>query len=523
MAAVGWILFLLALVGAGVFVLLYFLTKKKLASAESEAESLQKYTAVRDAEAEANRLVHTAKTWAENTVNEAKQKHNTTLIEASRMAEVLKAEAERTLNSAKEEKKEILAQAREKAKASSEKAETNLASATATANAIIERANRQADEIAGDAMNAVRNAAEYEKTAKAMENIIKGYGDEYLIPNRSLVDDLAEEFSHKDGGVRLKTARAHVQQMISSGQAASCDYAQQSRRETAIHFVLDAFNGKVDSILSKAKNDNFGTLQQEIQDAYQLVNHNGTAFRNAKIEEPYLQARLEELKWLVAVNELKAQEREEQRRIKEAIREEEKARKEFEKAIKQAEKEEKMLQKAMKEAREQLAAASDAERQKFEAKLAELQQKLQEAEEKNQRALSMAQQTRRGHVYVISNVGSFGDDVFKIGLTRRLEPLDRVKELGDASVPFSFDVHAMIHAEDAPALETELHKRFEAHQVNKVNPRKEFFRVGISDIRAMVGQMGIEAKWTMKAEAREYRESQAMMRAESRAGVAVGG
>lgn len=87
----------------------------------------------------------------------------------------------------------------------------------------------------------------------------------------------------------------------------------------------------------------------------------------------------------------------------------------------------------------------------------------------------MAQQTRRGHVYIISNIGSFGESVFKIGMTRRLEPLDRVRKLGDASVPFLFDVHVMIFSEDAPMLERELHKRFAAHQVNRLNARKEFF------------------------------------------------
>ncbi|MFA0544491.1 GIY-YIG nuclease family protein, partial [Vibrio sp. 10N.222.52.B7] len=106
-------------------------------------------------------------------------------------------------------------------------------------------------------------------------------------------------------------------------------------------------------------------------------------------------------------------------------------------ARKEAEKEEKMLQKALEKARSELGQASEEQRAVFEAQLAELESKLQEAEEKGQRALSMAQQTRRGHVYVISNVGSFGEEVFKIGMTRRLEPMDRVKELGDASVPFS--------------------------------------------------------------------------------------
>ena len=505
MGVVGWVLFVVALIGAGVLFLLFFLTKRKLAEKEQEADSLKKYVVVKDAEAEADRIVQKVKAWAEDTTNAARQHHQQTVSEAAQVAEQLKAEANETL-----------AQAREKGREASAKAESTLESANATAREIIERANTQAMEIAGEAMEAKGKAGEFEKIARAMENAVKGYGDEYLVPNRTAIDDLAEEFSYKDAGVRLKTARDRVKQMVKAGQASESDYAERNRRETALRFVLDAFNGKVDTALGKAKTDNFGTLQQEIRDAYELVNHNGRAFRNSRIQEMFLEARLDELKWLVSVNELKAQEREEQRRIKEEIREEEKARKDYERAIKQAEKEERTLQKALSEARAQLEAASDAERQKFEAKLAELQTKLEEAEAKNQRALSMAQQTRQGYVYVISNVGSFGEDVFKIGLTRRLEPMDRVKELGDASVPFSFDVHAMIHAEDAPALENELHRQFEAQQVNKVNPRKEFFRVGISDIRTVVQQMGIEAKWTMKAEAREFRESLAMLRAEGR-------
>jgi hypothetical protein len=112
---------------------------------------------------------------------------------------------------------------------------------------------------------------------------------------------------------------------------------------------------------------------------------------------------------------------------------------------------------------------------------------------------------------VISNIGSFGEGVFKIGMTRRLEPMDRVKELGDASVPFSFDVHAMLYSDDAPSLEKELHRRFNRESVNKVNPRKEFFRTSLAEIKQIVDQQGvIEVHWTMKAEAAEYRESLAI-------------
>jgi hypothetical protein len=125
----------------------------------------------------------------------------------------------------------------------------------------------------------------------------------------------------------------------------------------------------------------------------------------------------------------------------------------------------------------------------------------------------MAQHTKRGHVYVISNVGSFGEEIYKVGLTRRLEPLDRIKELGDASVPFEFDVHAMIFSDDAPALEHRLHKLLVRGQVNKVNHRKEFFRASLTEIRNELEAAGVEAKWTMKAEAQQYRETLAIERA----------
>jgi T5orf172 domain len=136
--------------------------------------------------------------------------------------------------------------------------------------------------------------------------------------------------------------------------------------------------------------------------------------------------------------------------------------------------------------------------------------KLVEAEEKSKKAISMAQQTKRGHVYIISNIGSFGDDVYKIGLTRRLDPNERVRELGDASVPFPFDIHAVIASEDAPALETALHKQFVERQVNKVNRRKEFFRVSLTELRKAVDELRLESTWTLTAEAAQYRETLAL-------------
>ena len=499
------ILALLLLITSGVLGLILWLTRRKADQAIADKEEqireltnknreLAQYEGILEVDRETERRRHAISQEQRRAQAEVQQ---------------LRQETEAEVEQQKREISDLKRQTRE------QQAQT-LGSASQEAARIVEEANKRAEEIAGDAMTAVRDSKQLEATAKAMKNVIKGYGEEYLVPNRSLIDDLAEEFSHKEGGVELKTARERSRQMVKSGLAGTCDYAEPRRKETAIHFVVDAFNGKVDSILSRAKHDNFGKLDQEIKDAFSLVNHNGEAFRNARIQPQYLEARGNELRWAVAVNELRLQEREEQRRIKEQMREEERARREYEKAIREAANEERTLQDATAKARQELQAASDEQRAQYERQLQELEQKLREAEEKNQRAVSMAQQTKRGHVYVISNVGSFGDDVFKVGLTRRLVPLDRVRELGDASVPFEFDVHAMIFSDDAPALETKLQSTFEGQQVNKVNPRKEFFRTRLGDIKKVVDEMKVDVKWTMVAEAREYRETLAVEKSQGK-------
>lgn len=139
-----------------------------------------------------------------------------------------------------------------------------------------------------------------------------------------------------------------------------------------------------------------------------------------------------------------------------------------------------------------------------------LQARLAEAEENSKRALSQAQMTKSGYVYVISNIGSFGEGVFKIGMTRRLEPEIRVRELGDASVPFPFDVHMMISCEDAPTLENALHRAFHKLSLNKTNPRKEFYRTDIEAIRQIVEKHHGEVQYVADPEALEYRQSLAM-------------
>ena len=454
----------------------------------AENQRLSRWQVVEDDERKAKEILAAAKAEEDKAASSAVQ-----------IVEMANAEAASTLS-----------EARQKAKTLKEEVQKRLDSATVQAGTIIETANKKAEEIAGSAYEAMKNADELARTATAMKNVIEGYGDEFLVPGHSLLDDLADEFGFTDAGITLKNARERTRLMVRNGTAATCEYVEAKRKDTAINFVIDAFNGKVDSILSRVRNDNAGKLEQEIRDAFTLVNYNGKAFREARISPEYMSSRIEELKWAAVAQQIKLEEREEQHRIKEQMREEEKARREYERAIRDAAKEEDLLRKAMEKAQAHMAQASEEQKAKYEAQLVDLTERLKAAEEKNQRALSMAQQTKRGYVYIISNIGSFGEDVYKIGLTRRLEPMDRIRELGDSSVPFGFDVHAMIFSEDAPGLENQLHKHFVTMQMNKVNYRKEFFRVNITHIKEEVEKFGLTAKWTIAALAREYHESMAI-------------
>lgn len=477
---------------------------------EGKAAPLWQYNELHQAVLDAEKKIKNADSLSKEKIEDAQIKSARTINEAHSQARLILSNANSEAISITKEAREARLKAKERLDNANSKVDELISNAHDNAVKVITDAEIRAKEIAGSAYEAKEFADTYQAVAKSMKNKIEGYGDEWIIPNRSVLDELAENYEFTDAGKELQKARELTKSLIKANKAAHCEYVESNRRNTAINFVLDAFNGKVDSTLSKIRHNNFGKLSQEIKDAFQLVNYNGSAFRSAQITDIYLQARLNELKWGVAVNEIMLEEKEEQRRIKEQLREEEKARKEYEKAIKEAEKEEKSIQQAIDKATKELMIASEEQRLVLEQKLAELQVKYEEAEAKNQRAISMAQQTRSGHVYVISNIGSFGEHVYKIGMTRRLEPLDRVRELGDASVPFSFDVHAMIYSDDAPSLENHLHKVFNEKQVNKVNARKEFFNVGIKDIKSTIEDMNINAHWTMFADAKEYRESLAI-------------
>lgn len=292
------------------------------------------------------------------------------------------------------------------------------------------------------------------------------------------------------------------------------DISFKQDKKNSMKLTYRAFNAECDAIIAKVDWKNIKQMEARIKKAFETINKlAANSIFITELEQEDLDLKLEEL-YLTHEYALKKQEeREEQRRIKEQIKEEQKAIKEFEDARIQAEKDERTYQKALLQAQKDLEKANEAERSAFETKIAELQAQLQEAESRKERAISQAQLTKCGYIYVISNIGSFGENIYKIGMTRRLEPMDRINELGDASVPFKFDVHALIFSENAPELETKLHNHFKDKAVNLVNLKKEFFNVSLSEIEKVVHENYAEIEFTQIAEAKDYRETLAIRKA----------
>ena len=270
--------------------------------------------------------------------------------------------------------------------------------------------------------------------------------------------------------------------------------------------MLRAFNGESDVMIAKVKWNNIKQMKERMNKAFIAINKLGEGFQ-VSISHEYFKLKEAELVLEYEFQAKKQQEKEAMKAIQEELREEEKARRDFEKAQKEAEKQESMYQKALDKVRKEFEKSNGINAEALQNQIAQLEEELKEAQEKKERALSMAQQTKRGYVYIISNIGAFGENTYKIGMTRRLEPMDRVKELGDASVPFPFDVHAMIYSDEARTLEYELHKAFAHKKVNMMNFRKEFFNVTLEEIEQMIQQLGFNAEFTILPEAMEYRET----------------
>lgn len=278
-----------------------------------------------------------------------------------------------------------------------------------------------------------------------------------------------------------------------------------------IKLMLRAFNGECDAMLSDIRWNNITKMEERLQKSFETINKMGEVHLTS-ITEEYKELKLDELRLSFEYQKKLHEEKEEQRLIKEQMKEEEKVQKEIEKKQKEIEKqlkEQAIMQEKLREAYEQ---GKKSEAEKFENRIKELNQQIED----NKRTVSQAQLTKTGHVYVISNIGSFGENIYKIGMTRRLEPMERIEELSSASVPFEFDVHALIKSENAPELENSLHKYFDSRRVNLVNSRKEFFYVKLDEIEKYTKEKGLDIEFTKLAEAKDFRESQAIRESQAK-------
>jgi len=274
--------------------------------------------------------------------------------------------------------------------------------------------------------------------------------------------------------------------------------------------LIRAFNSECDDVISHVKYNNYETSLKRITSSKEAISKLG-AIMNIRITEDYFQSKLEELTLALEYQEKKQKEKEAQKFIREQMKEEAKLQKEIEEARKKIEKEHIHYLNALSKINKQLETANEEQKlnllnkkQEIDKQLIEIDKSLKDIDyrEANQKA---------GYVYIISNIGSFGQNVYKIGMTRRLEPLERVYELGNASVPFNFDVHAMIFSDNAPSLEASLHRAFENKKLNMVNKRREFFAVTLDEIKQVVNQnYDKTVEFIDIADAEEFRISQKM-------------
>lgn len=247
--------------------------------------------------------------------------------------------------------------------------------------------------------------------------------------------------------------------------------------------LLRAFNGECDELVSKVKYNNFEAYVKRIESSNKAISKLGKVM-NVAITEQYMKLKIDELTLAFEYAQKKQEEKEEQKALRAQMREEARLQKEIEEERKKLEKEQTHYLNALAKLNLQL--SNDPNNQDLLQKKQELETKAEEIDKSIKDVDYREANKRAGYVYVISNIGAFGENVYKIGMTRRLDPMERVDELGDASVPFNFDVHAMIFTDDAPSLEAALHKAFEDKKVNMVNQRREFFNVTLDEIKAVV-------------------------------------
>lgn len=249
--------------------------------------------------------------------------------------------------------------------------------------------------------------------------------------------------------------------------------------------LLRSFNNECDYCVDNVKFNNIERFQQRIEKSFEAINKLGRVME-ITIAYAYKDLKIDELKLAFEYAEKKQEEKEETRRLREEQREQKRVEQEIKAARDKIAKERKHFSAALADLQKKLFVSIDSNQQDIQRRIEEISGKLVELEGEEKIVDYRENNAKAGYVYIISNIGAFGEGVYKIGMTRRLEPMERVYELGDASVPFAFDVHAMIFSDDAPSLEAKLHNHFWENRLNKINGRKEFFKADLREVERVV-------------------------------------
>lgn len=362
-----------------------------------------------------------------------------------------------------------------------------------------------------------RTISDLDKTISDKKSKIIWMDDEILVQEFGLYKpqyDFANSLDYKE---RLAKIRNQQKTLIKEKRAVNGNTSWQvngsaSKGKKMVSdtqkLLLRAFNTECDDIISKVKYTNFDASLDRIYKSSDAISKLGSIM-NISVSNDYLDLKIKELRLAFEYQQKKQEEKEAQKAERAELREAAKLQKEIELQRKKIEKEQTHYQTAYEKLLKQLEATPD--NADLIKKKAELENKLQDIEKAIQDIDYREANQKAGYVYIISNIGAFGENVYKIGMTRRLDPQDRVDELGDASVPFNFDVHAMIFSDDAPALEAALHKAFEDKKLNMVNTRREFFNVTLDEIKEVVKKnFDKTVEFIDVPDAEQYRVSQKM-------------
>ena len=335
---------------------------------------------------------------------------------------------------------------------------------------------------------------ELNSNIKDLKKDIITFSDEILVQDFGLYEPRYSFINADAYKAELTNIRNKQKAMIKDGSAVSgsIDWqvngsAAQGRKmiKDMQKLLLRAFNSECDEIINKVKYNNYDTSVKKMERSFNAIAKLGITM-SISITSNYYDLKIQELQLALEYQIQKQREKEEKAELRAQQREEARLQKELKEQRKNIDKERKHYEQALSNINKQISSSSDENIEELNKKKEEIIQSLSDIDTKIKDIDYREANQKTGYVYIISNIGSFGEGIYKIGMTRRLNPQERVDEPGDASVPFKFDVHAMIFSEDAPALEAKLHRAFEDRKLNLVNQRREFFKVSLDEIKEVV-------------------------------------